>query len=194
MATQNPKGSAGTQLLPESQLDRFMICMSMGYPDMESELAIAKGKSIKSEIASVRTLLDAENLLKLQAFVETIHIHDKVYTYICKLVQSTREHAYIELGISPRGTIACVRMVKAWAFLQGREYVTPEDVADIFLDIGKHRIILNTKARVSHVTQEAVLKEVLKVMHRKGARIKCKAVLNRQGSLQSLINPSECRM
>lgn len=162
MATQNPKGSAGTQLLPESQLDRFMICMSMGYPDMESEIAIAKGKSIKSEIASVRNILDKESLLKLQAFVETIYVDDKVYTYICKLVQKTREHAYIELGISPRGTIACVRMIKAWAFLQGREYVTAEDVGNVFLDIGKHRIVLNTKARVSHVTEEAVLKEILR--------------------------------
>ena len=162
MATQNPKGSAGTQLLPESQLDRFMICMSMGYPDMESELAIAKGKSIKSEIASVSNILNAQQLLKLQTIVERVYIHDNIYAYICKLVQKTRQHMYIELGISPRGTIACVRMVKAWAFLQGREYATPEDVQDIFLDIGKHRLVLNTKARVSHVTETAILEEILR--------------------------------
>lgn len=161
MATQNPKGSAGTQLLPESQLDRFMICMSMGYPDLRSEIEIAKGKSIKSDIAKVQGVLDTYILLELQQYVEQIHIHDHVYAYICKLVQSTRENPYVELGISPRGTVAFVRMTKAWAFLQGRTYVIPEDVAEVFTDIGKHRIVLNTKARVTHVTADAVLQTIL---------------------------------
>ncbi|MBR4026348.1 MAG: MoxR family ATPase [Lachnospiraceae bacterium] len=178
MATQNPKGSAGTQLLPESQLDRFMICMSMGYPDIESEIAIAKGKSMKSEIAKVRNILNTSILEQLQTVVENVYIHDQVYAYICTLVQNTRENAYIELGISPRGTLACVRMVKAWAFLQGREYVTPQDVYEVFKDIGKHRIVLNTKARVSRVTEEAVLDSILNdvkqpatYMEKKGYRV-----------------------
>ena len=131
MATQNPKGSAGTQLLPESQLDRFMICMSMGA------------------------------LSLLQGQVEQIHVNDSIYTYIAKLMAATRENSYIELGVSPRGTIACVRMAKAWAFLQGRTYVIPEDVSDIFLDIARHRIVLNTKARVTNVTEAAVLEDIL---------------------------------
>ncbi len=161
MATQNPKGSAGTQLLPESQLDRFMICMSMGYPDMDSEIEIAKGKSIKSEIAQLRAILNTDALVQLQGVVEQVHMHEHIYTYICKLVQSTRENPYIELGISPRGTIAMVRMAKAWAFLQERNYVVPEDVYQVFKDVGKHRIVLNTKARVSHVTEDAVLDGIL---------------------------------
>ena len=161
MATQNPKGSAGTQLLPESQLDRFMICMSMGYPDLESEIAIAKGKSIKNEIASVRNVINADILMQLQALVEHTHVHDHVYAYICNLVQKTRENPYIELGVSPRGTLSCVRMAKAWAVLQGRTYVTPDDVYSIFKDVTKHRIVLNTKARVSHVTEDAVLEQIL---------------------------------
>ncbi len=160
MATQNPKGSAGTQLLPESQLDRFMICMSMGYPDMESEIAIAKGKSIRSEMNKINQVINGETLLQLQTIVESTYMHEHIYMYICKLVQETRESPYIELGISPRGTIACVRMAKAWAFLQGRRYVTPEDVYNIFVDIGKHRIVLNTKARVTHCTEEAVLEQI----------------------------------
>ena len=77
------------------------------------------------------------------------------------LSQATREHAYIELGLSPRGSIACVRMARAWAYLQGRDYVLPEDVAQIFSDIAKHRIVLNTKARVAHVSEVAVLEEIL---------------------------------
>lgn len=161
MATQNPKGSAGTQLLPESQLDRFMICMSMGYPDLDSEIAIAKGKSIKSDIASVQPVINTEILLKLQQVVENTFVHEHVYSYICQLVQKTRENPYIELGISPRGTLAFVRMAKAWAFLEGRRYVTPDDVCSVFKDIGKHRIVLNTKARMTHVTEDAVLEQIM---------------------------------
>ncbi|MCM1493742.1 MAG: MoxR family ATPase [Muribaculaceae bacterium] len=160
MATQNPKGSAGTQLLPESQLDRFMICMSMGYPDMKSEIAIAKGKS-SSAGEELRAVLSGEGLSMVQEQVEQTFVHDNIYTYVTKLVNATRENSLIELGISPRGTIACVRMARAWAFLRGRGYVIPEDVADIFLDIAKHRIVLNTKARVTHVTADAVLTEIL---------------------------------
>ena len=88
-------------------------------------------------------------------------MHESIYEYICKLVQQTRENPYIELGMSPRGSIACVKMAKAWAFLQGRRYVTPEDVCCVFKDVGKHRIVLNTKARVTHVTEDAVLEQIL---------------------------------
>lgn len=161
MATQNPKGSAGTQLLPESQLDRFMICMSMGYPDARSEIAIAKGRSSTRSLSEVEKVISADELIALKEEVEEVFVHNNIYAYIVKLVSSTRENPYIELGVSPRGTIACTRMVKAWAFLQGRNFVMPEDVEDVFVDVAKHRIVLNTKARVSHVTPEAVLKEIL---------------------------------
>lgn len=161
MATQNPKGSAGTQLLPESQLDRFMICMSMGYPDLLSEIAIAKGKSVSADMELVQGVLQAKELLELQEKVENVYVHEQIYKYIASLMAATRENVYIDLGVSPRGTIACVKMAKAWAFLQGREYVVPEDVEGIFMDVTKHRILLATKARVTHVTEEAVLSELL---------------------------------
>jgi len=161
MATQNPKGSAGTQLLPESQLDRFMICMSMGYPDLKSEVEIARGKSVGKGAEQVRQVIDDRDLVEMRRCVEEIYIKDVVYTYIVKLCRATRENPYIELGLSPRGTIACTRMAKAWAFLQGREYVLPEDVAEIYTDVARHRIVLNTKARVTRVSEEAVLREIL---------------------------------
>lgn len=161
IATQNPKGSAGTQLLPESQLDRFMISMSMGYPDLADEMEIAKGKSTRLHPTQLLRVLQAEELKDLQDLVEQIHTNDNIYKYIAKLVAATRENPYIELGISPRGTIACARMTKAKAFIEGRNYVVPEDVADIFKDIAKHRIVLNTKARVAHVREEAVLDQIL---------------------------------
>lgn len=163
MATQNPKGSAGTQLLPESQLDRFMICMSMGYPDVKSEIAIARGRSSSANMVELEPVIGAQELEALCGMVEDVYMSESIYTYIVALVGKTRENSYIELGVSPRGTIACVRMAKAWAFLQGRNYVMPEDVADIFLDIAKHRIVLNTKARVTHMTEEAILSEILSV-------------------------------
>ena len=163
MATQNPKGSAGTQLLPESQLDRFMICMSMGYPDVKSEIAIARGRSSSANMVELQPVIGAQELEALCGMVEDVYMSESIYTYIVALVGKTRENSYIELGVSPRGPIACVRMAKAWAFLQGRNYVMPEDVADIFLDIAKHRIVLNTKARVTHMTEEAILSEILSV-------------------------------
>jgi len=161
MATQNPKGSAGTQLLPESQLDRFMICMSVGYPDLKSEARIAKERTTGSAHATVRKVMGIDELVELQEMVEQVYVHDHIYVYIAKLMAETRENPYIELGVSPRGTIACTRMVKAWAFLQGRDYVTVDDVMDVFMDVTKHRIVLNTKARISHVTEEDVIKEIM---------------------------------
>lgn len=161
MATQNPKGSAGTQLLPESQLDRFMICMSMGYPDARSEVAIAKGKSVHGALSQVHGVIGKEELVGLRTLVEDVYMHDHIYSYIVKLSNATRENPYIELGLSPRGTIACTRMVKAWAFLQGRNYVMPEDVTKIYPDVVKHRLILNTKARVTHISVEAVISGIL---------------------------------
>ena len=123
MATQNPKGSAGTQLLPESQLDRFMICMSMGYPDVKSEIAIARGRSSSANMVELQPVIGAQELEALCGMVEDVYMSESIYTYIVALVGKTRENSYIELGVSPRGTIACVRMAKAWAFLQGRNYV-----------------------------------------------------------------------
>ena len=162
IATQNPKGSAGTQLLPESQLDRFMICMSMGYPDLKDEVAIAKGRTNRDGMEQIRAVMSAQELLGLREKVEETYISDPVYTYIARLMQATRDNPYIELGVSPRGTIACAKMAKAWAFLQGRSYVTPEDVETIFADVTTHRIVLNTKARATRVTETAVLEEILK--------------------------------
>ena len=160
MATQNPKGSAGTQLLPEAQLDRFMICISMGYPNLKDEVEILKGKST-SNVANVNPVLSMEQLMMMKEEVESIHVSDKLYAYVAMLSSATREHNYVELGLSPRGSIACVKMAKAWAYLKGRNYVLPEDVVDIFLDVAKHRIMLNTKARVAKVSERAVLEEII---------------------------------
>lgn len=161
IATQNPVGSAGTSMLPQSQLDRFMICMHIGYPDMKYELEIVKGKITTDPLDLVEPVMNGAELLRLQDEIHKIYIHDAVYQYIGKLVNATRTHALIELGISPRGTIALARMVQALAYLRGRNYVLPVDIEDVFIDVEAHRIQLNGKARVNRVTAEQVLKDIL---------------------------------
>lgn len=162
MATQNPKGSAGTQPLPDSQLDRFMISMHMGYPDMEDEIAIAKGRSLRIRPQEIRQIITASELQAMQNLVELVFIHDSIYKYIVRLMEATRSSDYVELGVSPRGTIACTRMARARAFIQGRGYVIPEDVAAVFADVAGHRIQLSAKARVAHVAAAAVLEQILR--------------------------------
>lgn len=177
MATQNPKGSAGTQLLPESQLDRFMICMSMGYPSHDAEVDIAKGKSVKADEYTIKPVMNAQGLVEMQGEVEQVFIHDSIYSYIVDLVDATRTSPYIELGVSPRGTIACVRMAKAYAYLSGRSYVIPSDVVSVFADVTKHRIVLNTKARVSHVSELSVIDEILKAVKQPTTYVKRQVIV-----------------
>lgn len=161
IATQNPTGSAGTQLLPESQLDRFMICLSLGYPDIENEIWLIKQRHTANPLDSVRPVMDAAMLVGFQHQVEQVFIHDAVYEYMAKLVGATRNHELIKLGVSPRGTLALCRMAKSTAFLEGRDYVLPDDVAYIFKDVAAHRLILDARAGIAHKTTEDVLDEIL---------------------------------
>lgn len=159
IATQNPFGSAGTQMLPDSQLDRFMISMSLGYPSMEDELAILKGVHKEQEVQAV---ISAKELLEIQKQVETVFVHEELYDYIGRLVSRTRQNEYISLGISPRGTICLVKMAKALAFLRKRSFVVPEDVMDIAVPVMEHRIMLNGKARVNHMTAVQLVEQIIK--------------------------------
>ena len=160
MATQNPIGSVGTQELPESQLDRFMIKVSMGYPDLESETEILKLKSNYSPLDFITEVADTETLIALQKVVEGIHVDDKIYTYIAKLAQATREHSMIKLGISTRGAIALMQISKATALLKGRDYVIPDDVMYMYHDVFSHRLILNSNARINNVSAIQILDEI----------------------------------
>jgi len=160
MATQNPIGSSGTQMLPESQLDRFMICISMGYPDIRNEIAILKDHRSGSPVDRISPVIQMNDLLTMQEEVDKIFIHDVIYNYIAELIAKTRQHPMLELGVSPRGTIALAGMIKAAAYLAGRNYVVPNDVEKVFLAVNHHRIRLNSKARANHVTAEGVLEEI----------------------------------
>lgn len=164
MATQNPIGSIGTQMLPESQLDRFMIKLSMGYPDRKSEIGILKERQSANPLDKIVKVVEKEDILTMQNLVEEVFIHDAIYEYIALLVEQTRENPLIELGVSPRGTIAMMNMVKAIAFLNRREYVIPSDVQYIFKDVAAHRMILKSKARVNNVTVDNLLEDILRTV------------------------------
>ncbi len=161
IATQNPVGSVGTQMLPESQIDRFMICIRMGYPALEDEVAIVKGRSSGSHLEMVHAVAEAEDLIRMRREVESVYVHEEIYEYMGRLAQATRKHPMIQLGVSPRGTIALARMTKAFAYLNGRNYAIPEDVRYVAEDVMLHRLCLSTKARVNQIAKENILSQIM---------------------------------
>nr|WP_178633180.1 MoxR family ATPase [uncultured Mediterraneibacter sp.] len=166
IATENPVGSAGTQLLPDSQLDRFMICVSMGYPTVEDEMEILRRSQelTSRQDTTVQPVLNAETLLSMQASVREIFVHDLIFRYMAELAKATRENEWIELGLSPRGSVALTAMSKACAFLKGRKYVIPADVAEVFPCVASHRIFLNIKAKVGHIQVSELLRQILETV------------------------------
>lgn len=162
IATENPIGSAGTQMLPESQLDRFIVCISMGYPDMQNEIDIIKNRQTENPIDHVEPAIQASDLLVMQKEVAAVYVHDEVYKYIVGLVTATRESDLLDLGISPRGTLALAKMVQARAYLQGRDYAIPDDVVAVFPDVAVHRIRRNSKAKLNHRSEYDVLMQIIK--------------------------------
>lgn len=164
IATQNPAGSAGTQLLPESQLDRFMIRLTMGYPDVASEVEILKERQGENPLNKVNEIVSSESIIQMQEEVDRVHVDKAIYDYIAMLCAITRKHPMIELGISPRGTLALASMSRAHAYVSGRSYVTPGDVQNVFPDVARHRLILSPKARVASADVESVIKAVFKTV------------------------------
>lgn len=161
IATQNPVGSIGTQMLPESQMDRFIVRLTMGYPNLESEVAMLKSKQNLVPVDNVRPVVSAEDILQARKVVENIYVSDQVLQYIVMLANATRNNEYIKLGLSPRGTIALLRMTKATALLKGRDYVIPDDVIYSFKDVVLHRLVFSSKAKINGLTGEQILKGVI---------------------------------
>ena len=156
IATENPAGSSGTQLLPESQLDRFLVCLSMGYPKHEDAVALLKGEVWK-QLSHVSPILSLSELKELQKRTEEIFVHDSVYEYIVSLVETTRNDPLFASGASPRGAIALLRMSRAMAMLAERDFVTPKDVQDVLADVLGHRLRLSARSRAEGISMsEAV--------------------------------------
>ena len=156
IATQNPIGASGTQKLPESQLDRFMVRLSMGYPSHESAVTILKGDSHKT-IEQMERVISKDEILAFQEEVENTKIKESLYDYAVSLTEATRNTDTFALGLSPRGSIALIKMAKAHAFLEGRDFVIPEDFKAVFYPIANHRIILSTKSKACGMNIESAL-------------------------------------
>ncbi|MBR6383130.1 MAG: MoxR family ATPase [Lachnospiraceae bacterium] len=156
IATQNPIGASGTQKLPESQLDRFMVRLSMGYPSHESAVTILKGDSHKT-IEKMERVISKDEILAYQEEVENTKIKESLYDYAVSLTEATRNTDTFALGLSPRGSIALIKMAKAHAFLEGRDFVVPEDFKAVFYPIANHRIILSTKSKACGMNNESAL-------------------------------------
>jgi MoxR-like ATPase len=164
IATQNPIGSTGTQLLPESQMDRFMVRLSMGYPELQDEIIILKNKQSRDSLKLLKQSTSTMELLQIQEQVEKVHIHEDIYVYIARLAIATREHSLIRLGISPRGSIALVRMSQAAAWLSGRDYVIPSDVQLVLYDVFEHRLILNSQVSLGNATARSILTRIMQTV------------------------------
>ena len=161
IATQNPVGSAGTQPLPESQLDRFMVRLSMGYPDRRSEMEMLRRHQNAVSLDSVSRVVSPPELAAMQHEVEGVYVSDALYAYITALAAWTRAQPSIRLGVSPRGTIALLRMAKACAYLSGREFLIPQDVQAVFENVSAHRILLSPRARVSGISEGQLAQRAL---------------------------------
>ena len=160
IATQNPFGSAGTQSLPESEADRFSISLSLGYPDLESELKMARSVGAGRPTESLTPILSRAELLAIQEEIQGVYIHDRIYRYIAELVRATREHPMAAQGAGPRATIALVKLSKAAAWYAGRDFVTPADVLEQFPYVTGHRVTLNADAIMKRVTVGEVLRKI----------------------------------
>jgi len=162
IATQNPIGTAGTQKLPEAQLDRFMVRLSMGYPDRDAEIEMMKSREGRDPLADVQTVLNGEELLALRKKTDAVYTDDKIYEYIADLTKATRDSGLFRLGLSPRASLALARMARSHAFVRGRDYVLPEDVREVFADVSAHRVVISSKAQLDGKTAADILPEILK--------------------------------
>ncbi len=161
IATQNPFGSAGTQLLPDSQLDRFMVRLSLGYPNLEDEVRIIKDRKNINPIHNIESILTPELLIQCQKESDNVFVHDEIYKYIVEIVQKTRSHSMIKQGASPRGSLALMKLSKARAYLHNRDYVIPEDVRDVAVMGLAHRIIFNYDAKIKDLDEKKIILDIV---------------------------------
>jgi len=162
IATQNPVGAAGTQLLPDSQMDRFMVRLSLGYPSHEDEMSLLKRKQGKALLDLVEPVITREELEQMRTEVDKIHVDQSLLNYIVTIVGKTRDHPDLILGASPRASIAITSISKAAAYLQGRDYVVPNDIFPLVVDILAHRLVFRPGAESENLTSDIVLHDIIK--------------------------------
>lgn len=164
-ATQNPSGASGTSLLPDSQVDRFMIKISMGYPSAQDEKAmIEQRKNGIDPMDDVRRICSRDDLIRIRKEVESVFIKEPVLDYIVALIGKTRSHKDLERGASPRATLALTSMARANAYISGRDYVTPSDVTRVFAPVASHRFILTPDAEIEGKRAADIAKDVIRLV------------------------------
>lgn len=161
IATENQVGAAGTQMLPHAQMDRFLVRLTVGYPDKDSEIDIVRGRQTEDPYAGLKKIVTTASVKTMQRATLMVTIKDSLVGYIVDLCEASRVSPSTELGISPRGSIAVSHMAKASALLQGRDYVNEEDIRDVFCDVCSHRIILNQRERAAGTQTREVLEQIL---------------------------------
>lgn len=164
IATENEFGYVGTFPLPEAQLDRFLLKLSLGYPELKDEMMILHTRKISDPLDSVTPICNAEDIAACIDAVKEVHIDPAIYKYIVEIVSATRNHPFISLGASPRASLALMRASQSCAFMDGRDYITPEDIAAMTAYVLPHRIHLTQEARVKHITVDNVITEILKAV------------------------------
>ncbi len=162
IATQNPIDFLGTYNLPEAQLDRFMMKISIGYPKAEEEVLMAENFLKGEHVSFLKPVASIEEVCRMRKEVEKIRVHKDLITYMANLIKATREHSGLMLGASPRALLALIRAVQAKAYLLGREFVIPEDVAEVAKAVLCHRLVLSMDAKMNHITAEQILQEIQK--------------------------------
>ena len=162
IATQNPAGSSGTQLLPESQTDRFMIRLSIGYPDEAMELKMLTRKFGEYGLEPIQQVADAVSLLEMKRKVGEVYLDPSIYQYILSLVRATRTHELISQGASPRCSVALTALSQAAAYVAGRDYVIPQDVQSVYTDCVAHRLVLAPQTKRDRITPEEILARIIK--------------------------------
>ena len=161
IATQNPTGAAGTQLLPDSQMDRFTIRMSLGYPELTDEVAMVMSRQAGNPMERLTPLLTSQALAQMQEEVANTHVSEPVVRYIVDLIHATRNSESILRGASPRATLSVTAVSKAVAQLRGRDYVIPKDVQEVFQRTVAHRLLLTPKTESQGISPEKVLKQIM---------------------------------
>jgi len=162
IATQNPIEYQGTYALPEAQIDRFLMKINIGYPSQAEEIKVISEQKIKHPVESVMPVMTLEEVVRLQEQVKKVQVSSEVLEYIVKLVGSTRKSDVLKQGASPRASIAIMKASCAWAFIEGRDYVIPDDVIKLLPRVLRHRVILHPKAVISGMSPELVIENVLK--------------------------------
>jgi MoxR-like ATPase len=160
IATQNEVGFVGTYPLPEAQLDRFLMKISMGYPTLEQEIGIITDRQTRNPLAAISPICSCDELNEIIAGVRTVHLEPNIYEYIVKVVAATRSHRGVMLGASPRASLMLMRASQSCAFVSGRAYVTPEDVLKMIPHVLAHRLMLTQEARIRKFGENDVLAEV----------------------------------